>query len=73
MKRYWGGGGENEEKKMGRGEWFVRGRGYQPDRRSGAYRLVCAEGRENRGWGEEWFPGIAQKNKRKGREGNNWL
>ena len=41
LKRYGGGGGgENEGEKMGRGEWFVHGRGYLPDRRSGAYCLV---------------------------------
>ena len=55
----------NEGEKMGRGEWFVHGRGYLPDRRSGAYCLVQVEGEKKRGWGEEWFPGIAQKNKRK--------
>ena len=64
------GWGKNEGEKMGRGEWFVHGRGYLPDRRSGAYCLVQVEGEKKRGWGEEWFPGIAQKNKRKkgGRE-----
>ena len=30
-------------------------------------------GRKNRGWGEEWFPGIAQKNKRKKRAGGKQL
>ena len=64
-------GGENEEEKMGRGEWFVRGRGYQPDRQSGAYRLVYARGGEKvGGGGMSGFPVKHSriKEKRGGRE-----
>ena len=56
--------------KMGRGEWFVRGRGYQPDRQSGAYCLVYARGGEKvGGGGMSGFPVKHSRIKEKGAGG----